>query len=362
MSIKRLICAFGLSAVLIGTIFGSIVFEAAPIDPLFREFLADPYSNSTSFRPFSVLNEDGVPRGILIADSETNQYVEVPFEDRSYEDNHDFYQLKSAANIGLCRLSVDWFQIEGYLNGGVNTVFQNYGSTDTLGFDGFYGAGVTVRLFDKLAMQFGFHHFSGHWGDETLKSLIEENDDIDWDETRLVEYTRGNSWLASVSFEPNEMIRIYGSAELPKSSAWIRPGVHVPSYTVKPGSTATNQQDYITGQEGVDSTVEYDESYRAWRLQAGSELRLPVRSFGSVFFAGDIQFHQDGQTEHQVDEYSPDNPWEITYSVGGGFEFNQGLLDRKFRLEGYYVNGRFPLLNYFYKRSQYVVFGLAIGG
>ena len=132
--------------------------------------------------------------------------------------------------------------------------------------------------------------------------------------------------------------------------------------TLKPGSTSTNQHDYITGQEDVETSVAYADSYRAWRLQTGTEVHLPIFTVGSLFLAGDIQFHQDGQTQHQVNGYSPDNPWEITYTVGGGFEFNQGLLDRKFRLEVYYTDGRFPLLNYFYKRSQYVVFGLAISG
>jgi hypothetical protein len=324
--------------------------------------MADPYSNSTSFRPFSVLNEEGVPRGILFADSESDTYVEKVFEDRSYESSHSFYQLKSAANIGLCRLTIDWFQIEGYINGGVNTVFQNYGATDTLGFDGFYGMGATVRLFNTLAMQFGFHHFSGHWGDETLKNLADYDSTFDLSEETFVEYTRGNSWLASISYEPIEQVRFYASAELPQSSAWIRPGVHVPMYTIKPGSTDTNQHDYILGQEGIDDSTVYDDSYKAWRLQTGTELRLPIRSFGSLFVAADVQFHQDGQTNHQVDSYDASNPWEVTYTVGGGFEFNRGLLDRKFRLEVYYTDGRFPLLNYFYKRSQYIIFGLAISG
>ena len=79
--------------------------------------------------------------------------------DRSYENSHGFYQLKAATNIGLCRVTIGPVQIEGYLNGGVNTVFQNFGATDTLGFDGFYGAGGTLRLFNTLAMQFGFTIF-----------------------------------------------------------------------------------------------------------------------------------------------------------------------------------------------------------
>ncbi len=340
--------------------YSAFTFTLAPIDPLFREFMADPYSNSTSFRPFSVKNEGGVPRGILAVDG-NNEYVEIPFEEEEYEGHHDFYQLKSAANIGLARLELGFFQIEGYINGGINTVFQNYGATDSLGFDGFYGAGASIRLYNKVALQGGFHHFSGHWGDETLKDMIEVSEK-DLNDLHLIEYTRGNSWLGSISIEPSENIRFYGSVELPQSSAWIRPGIHVPMHTIKPGSVDQSQHDYITGQEGVSSSFVYPSSYKAWRIQTGSEIRFPIFSLGSLFLATDWQFHQDGKTLHQVDGYSDSNPWEMEFTIGGGVEFNTGLLNRKFRLEIYYHDGRFPLLNYFYKRSQYVIFGLAIGG
>ena len=343
-------------------LFSAFSFKLAPVTPLFREFMSDPFSNSTSFRLLEVKNVEGVPRGILaVVTDGDNEYVEIPFEEREFEGNNRFYQLKSAANIGLARLELGFFQIEGFINGGINSIFQNFGATDTLGFDGFYGAGGSVRLFDKIAFQAGFHHFSGHWGDEIITKMVDLSS-YSLDDLHLIEYTRGNSWLASISIEPSEHFRLYGSVELPQTSAWIRPGAHVPFHTIVPGSTDDNQHEHITGQESVETTITYPDSYKAWRVQVGSEVRLPVYNLGSLFLATDFQFHQDGKTNHQVNGYDQSTPWECTFSAGGGFEFNRGLLDRKFRLEIYYHDGRFPLLNYFYKKSQYVVFGLAISG
>ncbi len=333
--------------------------ELAPVDPLFREPLADPFSCGTSFRHLSVMEESGVPHTVLVSDGEA--YQQIAFEEIDYEKRHEFWHMKSAANIGLLRVTAGPVQMEAYLQGGINTVFQKFGSQDALGFDGMYGAGITMRFFDTLAIQGGFHHFSGHWGDEILTTLIEE--DVDLSLITLEEYTRGNSWMAGLSIEPfSGRNRFYFIAELPMEEAWIRPGIHVPAFVIKPGSTDSSQFDHITGQEGLTGLEPYDPAYKAWRLQCGTELRIPVASAGSLFFAGDLQFHQDGQTTHQVDGYSPDNPWETEFTVGGGFEFGQTLLGRKFRLEIYYHDGRFPLLNYFFQRSRYIAMGLAING
>jgi hypothetical protein len=341
----------------------AISFQWAPLDPLFREALADPFACSTSFRYLGVLDEASVPDSVLVANSESQQYEKIMYDNTL---QRGYWQMKSAVNVGLLRVTLGPVQAEGYIQGGLNTVFQKQGSVDALGFDGMYGAGMTMRFFGIVAIQAGFHHFSGHWGDEILADLQESNPGLDlYSSTsthHLEEYTRGNSWLAGISLEPVTWGRLYFFAELPMKKAWIRPGIHVPADTIKPGSEDTNQFENITGQEGLSGLTAYDSSYKAWRLQTGLELRFPVWKMGSFFLAGDVQVHQDGQTLHQVGGYDPDNPWEFEYTVGGGFEFNQSVLGRKMRLECYYHNGRFPLLNYFFQRSKYVVMGIAISG
>ncbi|MDX9809138.1 MAG: hypothetical protein RBT04_03190 [Sphaerochaetaceae bacterium] len=341
----------------------AVSFEWAPLDPLFREPLADAFANSTSFRLLKVTDDAGVPDTVLVANSETNRYETLAYDDRSLR---DYWHMKSAVNIGILRLSFDIMQLEGYIQGGLNTVFQKEGSINSLGFDGMYGAGITFKVFDTVAVSGGFHHFSGHWGDEILVDLLETHPDLDvYSSTatrRLVEYTRGNSWLVGISVEIPAPLRWYVFAELPMTKAWIRPGIHVPPHSLKPGTDTVNQFDNITAQEGLSGLSGYDASYKAWRLQTGAEIRVPISNIGSIFAAGEVQAHQDGKTLHQVGGYDRDNPWEFEYTVGGGFEFNLGRLKRKFRFELYYHDGRFPLLNYFFQRSRYLVMGIAISG
>lgn len=345
------------------TSLSAFSIDLAPINPLFREPLVDPFSDSTSFRYLKVL-DDGLPESILVADKNTQKYERYPHDTRGLD---EYWQMKTAANIGLLRFSTKYFELEGYIQGGINTVFQRKGGIDCLGFDGMYGAGASVRIAKTIVLRAGFHHFSGHWGDEIIENALELDPTLDFysspaKDKHLVEYTRGNSWMAGISVEPTEQYRFYLIAEMPMKRAWIRPGIHVPPYVLRPGSGEVDQFQNMTGQEGITGLTSYDPAYKAWRFQAGGELRQPVFDLGSLFVAGEIQAHQDGKTLHQVGGYDPKNPWEFEYTVGAGFEFGVGHNERKFRLEVNYHDGRFPLLNYFFQRSKYVVIGLGISG
>ncbi len=337
-------------------LFGGVKFTVAPISPLFREFMADPYAPSSKFHVVPTLTEDSIPTTVYhVAGGE---YIETSFKTKGQA---NYFNLKAGANIGFLRFEAGFFQIETYLNGGLNTIFELEGATDNLGFDGFYSVGLNIRLWDVIALQGGIHHFSGHWGDEILVSMAKNNSSINLGSISLLEYTRDNSWLFSLSFEPLKTFRLYTAFEIPMKTAWVRPAAHVPSFGVHPYNPDKPQYKHIAGQEGVNP-VAYPDEYKAMRVQAGTEIKFPLFSIGSFFVAGDFQLHQDGQTNHQVDSYDQGNHWELTLTVGGGFEFNQGYLDRKIRIEAFYHYGRFPLLNFFYQRGHYISVGLAING
>ena len=350
------------------SVFGQFKFFGSSLsinlidsDTLYPEYLADPYSLSSGLKYLKVTDFSGIPQTVLASDG--TQYVQIPFAHYAaseYESHSSFWQIKGFVNLTFMRIEYkDIIAAEVTTNGGLNSVFQAFGGTDTLGFDGIWRLAGTVRLFNVVSLRYGLHHFSGHWGDEIVEDLPEPGDADYISYLRLEEYVRASSQVFGVSVNPLPWARFYFEAELPKRESWIRPGVHVPAGYIAP--TGDDLAYHILNQEGLLEEVSgYDASYKAWRLQSGLELKMPLRDWGSLFVAGDMQFHQDGQTKHQVGQYDPSNPWEFEYTVGGGFEYAKGFIGRKVRLELYYHEGRFPLTNFFFLRSNYSSLGLAI--
>jgi hypothetical protein len=345
----------------------SITLTLAPNAPLYREALADPQAMSSKLALITMQDFESIPRFIRVAND--GGYADYEFRNDNPQDN-SYIHMKTAVNLGFMRFS--WLgsgvlpsvETEFSLQGGMTTVFNAFGGTRTPGFQGMYFIGVNTRIAGKIAVRFGLHHFSGHYGDEILGDFYGRNPDIapgSANPGRLLEYTRDNSLLAGVSIEPNDNFRLYFEAELPQGSAWIRPAVHVPGYTLMPGSTTELQKDHIAEQEELDP-VTLPASYRAWRLQAGTELRLGIPTLGNLYATADAQFHQDGQTMHMPGMYDEDNPWEMEITAGIGLELPQQFLGRIIRFEYLYHSGRFPLLNFFYQRSNYVSIGLGISG
>jgi len=340
---------------------GRLSFNLIDSDTLYPEYAADPYSLSSGLKYFKVSDFSGIPQTVLATDG--SQYVEIPFANYSeseYDSHSSFWQIKGFVNLTFARIEYkDIVAAEVTAAGGLNSVFQAFGGTDTLGFDGIWRLAGTIRLFNIVSFRYGMHHFSGHWGDEIVEDLPQPGDADYIYYLRLEEYVRASSHVFGISVNPFRWARLYFEAELPMKESWIRPGVHVPAGYVSP--SGDDLAYHILSQEGLLEEVgSYDSSYKAWRLQTGVEFKWPIRDWGSLFVAGDCQFHQDGQTKHQVGLYDPNNPWEFEYTVGGGFEYEKSFIGRKIRIEAYYHEGRFPLTNFFFLRSNYISVGLAI--
>lgn len=268
-------------------------------------------------------------------------------------------------NAGLFRFSwEDYLALEMYLHGGLNTVFGAYGGVDVLGFDGFYGAGVSLDVFKIVTLRFGFHHFSGHWGDEALNDFYSRNDR---NYSALTEYTRNNSWLLNISIQPVKYFRIFAELDLPQHVGWIRPAAHVPADTIKNTSEESPDagkplSEYIYEQEGLDgkNNNSYPSSYKAMRIGLGAELEIPVPTVGLAYLAFDMQFHQDGKINLETLEYEEDRPWDMEYTFALGLSFQEREDMPEVTLELGYHDGRFPLLNYFFQRSRYFSAGLIL--
>lgn len=291
-------------------------------------------------------------------------YKRLSFKEPNVE-NNTYWNLKSAINIGLLRLSYkDIAAVEAYIHGGLNTVFGAYGGVDVLGFDGQYGAGVAAELFEQVSLRFGFHHFSGHWGDEILSDFFRDNTEY---YSGITEYTRNNSWQFDIAYEPVEYFRVLFGTELPMHTGWVRPAAHVPADTIKDTSEESPEygkplSEYIYSQEGLagKSNNSYPDSYKGWRISMGAEAVLPIENVGHAYLALDVQLHQDGKVNLDTLQYEKDRPWDSEYTIALGLSLEAQPNLPDFTIELGYHSGRFPLLNYFFQESRYFSAGVAV--
>jgi hypothetical protein len=357
----------------------AIDLELVPSDELYPEAIFDMYSPQTDFSLMDLASGQANPSSIRTSSLNTStgkqEYVDLPYSDGFADDDDSYLRMKTGANISLLRLGFldQRMEIEASIQGALDTIFAVFGGSTNLGFDGTYFAGANMRLFNTVSLRFGIHHFSGHYGDEVLDDFYNHNfPDGDTSFTRkdtvyqfnnLVEYVRDNSFLAGISIQTPWLVRLYCELELPKSPSWIRPVADIPADY----STFRNDEQSLIEAIGGDenftaSQLEADEAskrsglYRAMRIQTGAEVLIPVKYVGTVFAGINVQLHQDGQTLHEVGGYSPDNPWEVEVTVGGGLD----IAGSGVRVEAYYHDGRMPLLNWYYDRVKFISVGLSI--
>ena len=153
-------------------------FSIAPITPIYKESVAYTFSNSVRFSYLKTPSDAEYAINALLVSKENEEgnveYASLPFKDADAH-NTSFWYMKSASDIALLRFSwKNYITLEGYIHGGINTLFGAYGGVDTLGFDGQYGGGLDLGLFDKVFLRFSVHHFSSHWGDEVLYDFYKQ--------------------------------------------------------------------------------------------------------------------------------------------------------------------------------------------
>jgi hypothetical protein len=325
-------------------------------DSLFPTSVASPYSAASTLNIISLI--EGQPRTVRYAGQDSGTYADIPFlEGDKYADETLYAQLKTGVDIGLMRIDLgSAVESEIGFQGALNSVFQGFGGASNLGFDGIFFFGWNVRLFRTVSVRAGYRHYSGHYGDETLMEIYGDEDSTV--SGFPIQYTRDNDLLVGISVQPVSGIRLYLDASLPLENSWMDPAIHIPSWVLKPTSGESLLED-TAEDEGI-TAPDFPDSYKAWIVEGGIDLRYPVKSVGSLLLALDVAAHQDGQTLHQVGGYEEDNPWEFEYTVAAGFEFNRQVGPGTVRLLATYHDGRFPLLNYFYQRTKYVSVGFSV--
>jgi hypothetical protein len=373
---KTLLGLFLLLTISISSAFSTIDFgknndfqlDFAPIDPLYKESLAYPFANTFRFNYMIAPKTEGNVANTILVSADNGgspSYKELEYKDPNTH-NTKFWGLKSSINIGILRLTYkDIAAVEGYIHGGINTVFGAYGGVDCLGFDGQYGAGISALLLDSIALRAGFHHFSGHWGDEILNDFYSKGYSESEYKT-ITEYTRNNSWYLGASYDLKGYLRFAVDAELPMANSWIRPAAHVPAETTKPSSEESpedaNTAEHIWSQEGFDDrdNHHYPDSYKAWRIGLSIEAQYPIKNVGRVYAALDLQLHQDGKIDIATADYNADLPWKKEFSAVLGFAFQDYKELPEFAVELGYHKGRFPLLNYWFQDVEYFSVGIGL--
>ena len=397
-----LIVLLSLSSVFAGDLFS---FEVVPEEPLYKESISDPYSFLSYVHlmliPKAEDNEFKIKA--LVQDVDTS---EIFYDDFYYrgarEANKNLYiNMKLSGSASLFRVrfnganwipSIDFdLNLAGYLN----TVFWLSGANDTLDFDGSFMVAGSFRIADIVTIRLGIHHFSGHYGDETLSDFYSYNG-IDFNKEGLIgnytgskavdghsykflsatEYVRDNSWLIGIQGELPYGFRVYGECEIPQKTAWIRPFVHVPADYTNPATKNEADESSIhrsgngegaNQEEGLidkEEAQKRDTGYLALRIHGGIEYTLNL-SWANLIISGDIQAHQDGQNrnsegQHDILTYSSDNPWEFEYTVGVALEFKQKLGNKNVRLEAFYHIGRTPATQWFYKTGSFIYVGFGL--
>lgn len=364
--------------------------------PLFREPYADPYSLFTKMSLQKALDMNLRPAtirtSVLVKDNSgtpvETRYVDLPYDAQLFEypeENSYFAHLRLGTSTSFARFTYDQDsflpKIEGELafGGALNTLFNIFGNSNALGFDGTWFIGLNAKIEDSAVLHLGVHHFSGHYSDETIDKFYDYNKinvatkeitnvtdflkkDSDSDYSYFfngcVEYVRDNSYLIGLSKEFSNNIRLYGECEIPWNHVWLRPFADAPASS----STLSGNKvllDSLGEKEGFsDLQIETEKSlknnnfYKALRVHFGIDYSKAVSNWGLLYFGTDIQAHQDGQTKHMPGQYDPSNSWEyeLTSVLGITFAPKQNRLSSS--LELCYHNGRTTTTDFYYQRMK----------
>lgn len=204
------------------------------------------------------------------------------------------WELKAGRTIGLLRFNHRW-QVNVF--GGFMASFDVEHSTDSIAWDGLFGAQLVRRFNDRSLMKLGYAHQSAHRGDEFLQRTGRNR----------IDYTRQEVNFG-FSHSITDLVRTY--LEL----GW--------------GTTLRN--------EGLQE---------AGRWQAGIEYGIPsgrhVPSDGGqwgLYAAGDVESMEE-------------RDWQVDTSLSGGVYLLKGL--RLWRVGLEYRNGRSPYGEFFRRDESY---------
>ncbi len=186
--------------------------------------------------------------------------------------------------------------------------FDSGSSLDVVGWDGYYGIGVSWRPLDALAFRLSMNHDSSHLGDEYMEKDAEDALEGGGAPRERINYTREELALGA-SWSPLEGLRLYGEV------GWAY-------------HRGNNQ---LLDRARLQAGVEYETAPFLW-------------GDGSLYAALDVTVWQE-------------NGWEPSFTAQTGVKWRIDALDRELRFGLQYYDGRSQIGEFFQDRERYVAFG-----
>ncbi len=320
-------------------------FSLAPNTSFFEPLNTDQFSPKTHIGAFYLLDAD--PKGNIIRFDKLNdnpgEYYPIINTYKEVKDDA-FLLLQAAGGISALNFDFGNVQLQAHIQAYIRAVFYFFHGNDVMGFDGSYFIGAESKLLDSIILRGGLRHFSGHVGDEVLYAVLQSNPS--YIDAEISEYVRDTIEL-SVGYSNKDFSYVEGAISLivPKKNNYMLPFAHRPDYIISGGKTNEERDPESYAVRG-----DYGSSYKAITLIGEVTFSYPF-GMNNSFLGLSGKLHQDGVTKHTLDPSDDGGFWEYEYDVNLGLErFNQN--GRSISVELIWHDGRFPLLNYYWKRTK----------
>lgn len=340
------------------SLFAGFTVKFGPFDPYYPTSLVDPFSSLTGLH-YLIETKSEEKNDIYLYNNDTMEFQRYEYRDW-HEDSTNNVHMTLGANFAMLRMGwEDIFQVNFLGQAGLNAMFSAWGGTDMLGVDGMYFIGGESKIMDMFVIKAGIKHYSGHWGDEIImraEKKMKANGDgpanFSYDE-----YVRDNQWKVGIAFTGIENFNLSFSAAGPLSNTNFRPFLIIPDY-IKHKSSGDL---YIDRQPDEFAKRGPLENYHALILQLEGQYELPITDSIGLLLGANLKLHEDGRMNYTMDP-SDDDPsrWDVEYSLVAAVNFKNAIQNFDLSVDVIWHEGRFPLLNYYYKHSQYISVGFSV--
>lgn len=338
--------------------FASFSFSLISKDTLYPVSFVDPVSSLSGIHYFyETISDESCD--YLIFNSKTREYQRYVY--REWDDSYRNNVLLSAGGyFSLFKFSWDKIQFELVGEAGLSSVFSLGEFSDMQGLDGTFLVGLNIECFNSFTIQASLKHYSSHWGDEMLmmaqENMLLKRDAPFWF-TRW-EYIRDNNLRIGLAYTGSEKFNLRASIEAPLPTSNFYPYSECPDNIVDPytGLPYSERDTFFHDIRG-----DLGSFYKAIIIQTEAQYIHPLRK-NLDFFAGiHFKFHQDGITNNTLTPRDDNRwNWDIEFDLITGIEIKDPNSHFSISLDLIFHHGRYPILNYKYKESQYISVGLSL--